>query len=321
MDASYNEIIPTADFKTTAENALKHLKTEYPFGVWALTPVNKDTCDLIILCSEYFQRKVKNKIKHNDVFSWLASLTRKFARLKSPHIVNNKRKDCTTGIFEKEPVESYVVIPIYDPQGELFCILYALDTEIKFLDKKNTILKLKYISDMLMIIYWQEQEIIQLKALNEKMELLAHTDGLTQLFNLRGWEKQLKIEEARCKRYDIEHAIAILDMDNLKIINDEHGHEKGDIELKSLAVLLEYNIRENDIAARVGGDEFGLFLYESDIQTTNKTIDRIRNVLYEHEIYISIGACQSTEAINIKEMSRLADKRLYEEKKQKKIFR
>lgn len=319
MDASYDGVVLSADFKTTAANALKHLKTEYPFGVWGLTPVDKDSCGLIILCSEYFQRKVKNKIKHNDVFSWLGSLSKKFAKLKSPHIVNNKRKDCTTGIFEKEPIESYIVIPVYNLQGELFCTLYALDTEIKFLDKKNTILKLKYISDMLMIIYWQEQEILRLKSLNEKTELLAHTDSLTQLFNLRGWEKQLKMEEARCKRYDIEHAVAILDVDSLKKINDEHGHEKGDIELKSLAVLLEYNIRENDIAARIGGDEFGLFLYESDIQTTNKTIDRVRNVLHEHGINISVGVSQSTEAMNVKEMRGLADKRLYEEKKQKKM--
>ncbi len=317
MDALNEVVLPAVSFKTVADNTLKQLNNEYPFGLWAFHPVGRPKDEIIILCSEMFERMVNTTFKQNNITAWLESLSDKFASIKKPHVINHKDKIIAPVFLIEEPIQSLIAIPVNNNDGELFAILYGLDTEVKSFDEDETELKLKYISEMLMIIYWQEQEIMRLKSLYIETEKLAHTDSLTHLFNLRGWEKQIVMENARCQRYKIDYAIVILDMDDLKKINDKQGHEKGDEELKKLAHFLEGSIREHDIAARLGGDEFGLFLYQSNRQQTNKTIKRIQNELVEHDINVSVGVSQSMTGRSIKDMVRLADKRLYVAKEDK----
>jgi two-component system cell cycle response regulator len=88
----------------------------------------------------------------------------------------------------------------------------------------------------------------------------ANIDELTRLGNLRVLRERLTKEEARLERYGIPAAIVVLDVDKLKILNDDYGHATGSEALRAIAGVLASEVRENDLAVRYGGDEFVVLL-------------------------------------------------------------
>ena len=94
-----------------------------------------------------------------------------------------------------------------------------------------------------------------------ELEASADTDPLTQVFNRRGFDRELKRSLAYVKRYWTRAALIYLDLDGFKPVNDQHGHAAGDAILVEIAALLARNVRASDTVARLGGDEFGLILW------------------------------------------------------------
>ncbi len=105
-----------------------------------------------------------------------------------------------------------------------------------------------------------EREIVALKADLAEMKQHAYHDVLTGIANRRLFVESLENRVARCQRYGDNCAVLFLDVDNLKAINDEHGHAAGDALLVRLAEILKAHTRTTDVVARIGGDEFGLLL-------------------------------------------------------------
>jgi diguanylate cyclase (GGDEF)-like protein len=99
---------------------------------------------------------------------------------------------------------------------------------------------------------------------NAELDLLAHTDGLTGLYNRRYWEPELERYVELYKRYRHPFAILMLDFDNLKWVNDTFGHQSGDTALTHLATVMRMSIRDVDIPCRFGGDEFLILMPEAD---------------------------------------------------------
>jgi len=89
----------------------------------------------------------------------------------------------------------------------------------------------------------------------------AETDPLTDLPNRRGFERELKRSLAYVKRYGASAALLYLDLDGFKTINDRYGHAAGDAMLKAVAMVLARHVRDSDLVARIGGDEFVLLLW------------------------------------------------------------
>ena len=105
-----------------------------------------------------------------------------------------------------------------------------------------------------------QQEIVALKEELSEMKQHAYHDVLTGISNRRLFVESLENRVARCQRYGDNCAVLFLDVDNLKSVNDAHGHGVGDALLVHLAETLSANIRTTDVLARIGGDEFGLLL-------------------------------------------------------------
>jgi len=95
---------------------------------------------------------------------------------------------------------------------------------------------------------------------NLKLSRLAGEDPLTGLLNRRAFLNRFSEELLRVKRYNREIIFAMIDLDNLKEINDQHGHPAGDEVIVSFAKVLSTNLRKTDIIGRIGGDEFGVIL-------------------------------------------------------------
>jgi len=102
-----------------------------------------------------------------------------------------------------------------------------------------------------------------------ELESLAETDALLGILNRRGFARELGRAIAYLRRYRGSGAVIALDVDRLKIVNDERGHAAGDALLKAIAALLQRQTRASDVVGRLGGDEFAIVLWnltEADAQ-------------------------------------------------------
>jgi diguanylate cyclase (GGDEF)-like protein len=109
-----------------------------------------------------------------------------------------------------------------------------------------------------------------------EIEMLARRDPLTGLPNRRAFDERLGAEAARSRRYGHPFGLIILDLDHFKSVNDHYGHPAGDEVLKFVAKLIEANVRETDLAARIGGEEFAVILPESGIGEVKAVADKLR---------------------------------------------
>ena len=125
----------------------------------------------------------------------------------------------------------------------------------------------------------QLQDISERKRLEEHLRHLADHDPLTGLRNRRLFEHDLRLQVARCQRYGEQAAVMVVDLDEFKAINDEHGHKVGDDTLKAIATALARRLRETDVVARLGGDEFAVLLPHADEQGAALVADGLERVI------------------------------------------
>lgn len=104
-------------------------------------------------------------------------------------------------------------------------------------------------------------------------------DYLTGLKNRRFFEKILGRELELSRKFRVPVTVVILDVDDFKQINDTHGHSLGDRVLRDLSAILREEIRATDTAARIGGEEFALLLSGSGMRQSEKTLERVREMI------------------------------------------
>jgi diguanylate cyclase (GGDEF)-like protein/PAS domain S-box-containing protein len=150
----------------------------------------------------------------------------------------------------------------------------------------------------------------------EKTQLQAQTDGLTGLINRRTLETELR----GLFRQDRLFALVLADLDGFKKLNDTHGHEEGDRSLRLFSHVVKQVLRDDDLVARWGGEEFMIALPDADAATAVQVMDRIRGQLADTvrdgqvQFTASFGVADSSDAGSLQELIQLADLGLYESK-------
>lgn len=160
----------------------------------------------------------------------------------------------------------------------------------------------------------------------EALESLSQTDDLTGIKNRRAFNETLHHETRKANRYDRPYSIMMVDIDDLKSINDRLGHDAGDKLLKMISGVMQDVLRDTDILARYGGDEFIVFLPETDSKQAFEAAERIRTAVNNTSINLDGNAVSSTVSIgiagypesseNVHEVMKYADKALYQCKNQ-----
>ncbi len=113
----------------------------------------------------------------------------------------------------------------------------------------------------------------------------AMTDPMTRLLNRRGFEVHITQLLSQAKESQEVISIALLDLDYFKRVNDQFGHDVGDVTLRKLADILQRNVRSKDLVVRWGGEEFLLVLYGTSLATTREVIKRICNELGDYPLH------------------------------------
>ncbi len=171
-------------------------------------------------------------------------------------------------------------------------------------------------------LYMNLQNITTQKQTEEKLFKEASTDTLTGLYNRRQFEAMSGMALANCIRQKVPYSMMMLDIDHFKQVNDTFGHDMGDEVLKRVADVLNKTHRDSDIIARFGGEEFIVFLSNTDAQGAKIAAERIRSSVEQAVIMagktrvpitISLGI-STTQNGDIFAMTKEADIALYHSK-------
>ena len=238
---------------------------------------------------------------------------------QSKDVVSLMTKTCpelsiedANNIIKATKTESYIMIPLLYKQSKFGSLIVfssrdvATDNEINFLN----------------LFARQIELAITIADLFEAVKSQAITDPMTGLFNRRYFEEFIQKEAVRSKRQKQEFTVIGIDLDHLKKINDQYGHNYGDLAIKAIADVLRNSCRSIDIAARMGGEEFNVILSGVDSNGGAVFAERIRKTIEGvtldkiGRITASIGVASYMEhSEEIDELLELVDHAMYESKR------
>jgi two-component system, cell cycle response regulator len=162
---------------------------------------------------------------------------------------------------------------------------------------------------------------------SQRLLQMAISDPLTGLFNRGYVDDRFAIELSRARRYGKQLAIAVIDADRFKSLNDTHGHLSGDLVLRKIGVILRDSFRESDTAGRYGGEEFVVILPETNIEAAQRKLESLRHLVANTpvvlgprgekvQVTISAGlASFPNDGEDAAELFALADERMFQAKK------
>jgi diguanylate cyclase (GGDEF)-like protein/PAS domain S-box-containing protein len=124
----------------------------------------------------------------------------------------------------------------------------------------------------------------------EQLRQLSEQDALTGLRNRRRFERDISDQVGRAHRYGEFATLLIIDLNGFKSINDQYGHRVGDRALKTISTALRRRLRDNDIVARVGGDEFAILMPYARVEDAQQVADDLRAVVANCKIAVQDGS-------------------------------
>ncbi|MEW5848578.1 MAG: diguanylate cyclase [Myxococcota bacterium] len=162
---------------------------------------------------------------------------------------------------------------------------------------------------------------------NRRLQEQVEIDDLTQLYNMRSMYARIDNALKRARRYKRTVGVVMIDLDHFKNVNDAHDHLFGSYVLAQLGAVIRGNVRETDLAARYGGDEFLVVLTETNAEGAAFFAERLRSVIESQEcvsgehrarVTASVGLALSDMSpdADARDLVRLADQALYEAKRQ-----
>lgn len=169
--------------------------------------------------------------------------------------------------------------------------------------------------------------VVKLMLLYEENERLSITDGLTKVYNRRYFNTQIEKEFEKAKRYNSKLALIMLDIDHFKLLNDNYGHQQGDMILIHLGRILKDNVRNIDLIVRYGGEEFAILMSGANKKEGAIVAEKLRKKIEAYpfpalqkgaeplKVTISLGVAEySAEMNSTDDLIKSADSVLYKAK-------
>lgn len=171
------------------------------------------------------------------------------------------------------------------------------------------------------------KDITRLKEIEDQQRTLSITDELTGFYNRRGFYALTEMQINLADRLGNGMYLLYADLDNLKNINDTHGHQEGDRAIIEVSKIIDENYRRSDVIARIGGDEFVILPVGDSRDSVEMISARLQKVLdayneksvlpYKVSLSIGIAYYDPQNPCTVDELLEKADKSMYEQKKQK----
>jgi len=212
-------------------------------------------------------------------------------------------------------IRFYAGMPLFTSDGQhalgTLCVIDRVPRELNSTQK-----------ELLEALARQVQALLELRLRLRQETLLARIDPLTGAANRRGFNEALEKELSRLRRYGRPFSVAYLDVDDLKRMNDELGHEVGDAILHTISATVRKHLRQTDTIGRMGGDEFSILFSESASGPARAATDKFNHYLLDAmrqkqwPVTLSIGlvTCLTAPA-SVEDLLKKADELMYLVKK------
>lgn len=281
-----NNIQAFENAETAAKSVLQFLHDRIGLGLWMVTRTTGDSWIVLNIQDEIYN------IKAGAVFNWSDSFCCRMIKGVGPRIAPNSSlipAYLAAPIAQQVPIGSYVGVPLMQSNGVLFGTLCAIDPQPQPDRIAQELPLVELCARLLMTVLESDMQKMAAQRHAERAEQESLVDSLTQLYNRRAWDKLLMQEEIRCARFGHPAAVLVIDLDELKVINDTQGHSAGDQLLQKTAECLRSVLREQDVIARIGGDEFVVMILEADELAAEEVVCRLEQDFVKHQVRASIG--------------------------------
>ena len=284
-----NPTIPALQNATFAEAAklvLDFLAENVPMGLWSVTRVENDQQTLLYLNGDQYA------IEPGAASPWQDTFCIHMAAGTAPRVAGDVTQVPVYVEAAKKlqmDIGAYAGAPIADADGALFGVICGLNVEAKpELAHYEPLVSL--LSRLLGMVLAADRLRATLEHTAAVVLTQATTDPLTGVLNRRGWEDLLRRLDDEYLGYADPIVVVMADLDNLKRVNDgPGGHAAGDALLNLAARTIQANLREGDVVARVGGDEFGIVLHDCPSALAPKLVQRLANTLDRAGAPMSLG--------------------------------
>jgi diguanylate cyclase (GGDEF)-like protein len=181
-------------------------------------------------------------------------------------------------------IRSYLGVPLTTPDGYNVGSLCAIDNEPRHFDRsQGEIMK----------------KLAEIVVEQFELQQIAKQDSMTGALTRRGFFAEVEKEFQRAGRYDRPSALVVIDVDHFKSINDRYGHPAGDAVLVSIANACMATMRKSDIFGRIGGEEFGLLLPETEAEEARLAAERIRAMVESTIIQVGGTEVRATVSLGV----------------------
>ena len=198
--------------------------------------------------------------------------------------------------FESNPfvvgephIRFYAGVPLRSPEGHDIGTLCAIDTVPKAFDGQ----KLQILADLARVVMDQLE-----------LRRLASTDSLTGVLSRRAFRDEAERAIARAFRYAHDLTCIVFDLDRFKQINDQNGHDIGDVVLREAVGACRRNLRKSDVLARMGGEEFAILLPHTGVQAALAVSEKIRRAIAQLRIAMGTGTTEITASFGVAGLDR-----------------
>lgn len=291
------------------------LETELPLGLWSVTRFDGERQIHLTTSAPGYEIGV------GDAVPWDETLCERMVAGVGPPIAPRAR-DVPAYADRADALDlavgTYVGLPIRRADGALFGTLCGIDPAASAADLVAQRPWLETLVGLLGIVLEADVARSDLASALERAELLATSDELTGLHNRRGWERFLDHEEERHRRFGDPATVIVLDLDELKEVNDRDGHEAGDQLLCRTAEVLAGAVRSSDFLARLGGDEFGLVADRATGAEAAGLVRRLRRALDGAGVAASLGSASYERTDGLRGAWQRADEAMYAAKARRK---
>lgn len=312
-DSSTSPLPPFASTDEALGAMLKCLRNFVPYTLWMVTQLDDNDWTIIKSLDQGYGASSGKVIK------WDSTYCSRMARGEGPMFAEDAQsvdvyRQAHINQFVPLPIGAYIGLPLFKEHGELAGTLCALDPEPQPPLSEAQRLLVTTIARCLstLLVTHAHAEAAERKAERHRYE--AETDLLTGLVNRRGWELALQDQERATLRMVQNAMVCIIDLDDLKVVNDTQGHDAGDELLVRAAATIRHLFREQDVVARIGGDEFAVLVPGTSSREAQRLRERLQDALDQAGISASIGQALRLSCASMTHTVAQADAAMYQNK-------
>ncbi len=304
-----------ANFSEASRAALGYLKDRLGFDLWMVTQTDSPHWIMLETSDNSYD------VRRGNVFKWQDSFCSRMVEGKGPQValdVDEVPEYLEAEIGKQVPIGAYLGVPMYGDDGLLQGTLCAIDPAPQSFDVEKEFPQIQLFARFLSSMYSSELRAIENEKEIDRVSKRVGHDALTGLLNRFGWDEAVRREQKRFDRYKQELTFFVLDLDNLKVVNDSQGHHKGDQLIIDTARSISSSVRASDVVARLGGDEFAIMAVGCGAEYSDIILDKLRKYLFDKGILISIGQSYINPQESLEGAIERADRDMLEVKQWKK---